>query len=142
MSTGQSIFMTGCASGIGKHVCGRLLKRGDTVFATDVNHTALEAAAKQDCWPAERVHLRPLDVRDHAAVSAAFTEAVSTMGQVDVCMNIAGILKANWVQNVPPEEIHGQLDINVKGVMNGTTIAAKYMIDRKQGHIVNSRKRK
>jgi len=68
----QTFFLTGCASGIGRHLCNVLQQRGDRVFATDINLGALEAAAREQGWPADRVKLHALDVADYAAWQAAY----------------------------------------------------------------------
>ena len=137
MDTSQSFFLTGCASGIGRYLCDQLVTRGYFVYATDVNFTALEEAATKGNWSKTRTRLAQLDVRDHEAWNRTFADAINAFEKIDVCMNIAGILKANWVHEVPIDEINAQVDINVKGVIFGTTVAAAHMVERKQGHIMN-----
>lgn len=137
METTRSFFMTGCAGGIGKHLCSLLAAQGQQVYATDVNIEALEAAAKEGKWPSDRVILDRHDVRSYEEWESVFAKAVKTFDKIDVCMNIAGILKANWVQETPISEVHSQIDVNVKGVMFGTIVASKHMVERRQGHIMN-----
>lgn len=137
MQEKRSFFLTGCASGIGKHVCTLLAREGHEIYATDVNMPALEAAAVEQNWPSEQVRLDKLDVRSYDETAAVFDKAVQAFGKIDVCMNIAGILKPNWVHETPLSEIDTQVDINVKGVMYGTIIASKHMVQRKSGHIIN-----
>ena len=43
--TSRRFLLTGCASGMGRHLTGVLLKLGHRVAATDVNETGLRAAA-------------------------------------------------------------------------------------------------
>ncbi len=133
----ERFFLTGCASGMAKHLTNVLQQRGDYVFATDVNLAALEAAAQELGWPADRVMLRQLDVTDCEAWEQVFAEAVAAFGHIDVTMNIAGLLLSSWVHESPLKEINGQIDVNVKGVIFGTRISARHMLQRGKGHIIN-----
>ncbi|HNR30261.1 MAG TPA: SDR family NAD(P)-dependent oxidoreductase [Candidatus Hydrogenedentes bacterium] len=137
MGETRHFFLTGCASGIAKHLTGVLLGQGHSVFATDVNLEALENAAREGAWPVERVRLRALDVRDADAWENVFAEAVREFGHIDICMNIAGLLLAAWATDQPINEVHSQIDVNVKGVIFGTRVAARHMVLRGKGHIIN-----
>lgn len=133
----KNFFLTGCASGMGKHLTGVLLGQGHRVFATDVRLPALEAAAQESGWDRDRVRLSAHDVRDAASWEAVFGAAVEAFGHIDVSMNIAGLLLAAWADEQPIEEVHSQIDVNVKGVIFGTRIAARHMVPRGKGQIIN-----
>lgn len=138
MTTPTRFFLTGCASGIGRHLTDVLAAQGHTVFATDLDEPAMRAHAEQSgLWPADRVHIRQLDVRDHLAWSTAFAEAVRTMGAVDVLINVAGFLLPGFVADVDADIVHRHFDVNTKGVVFGTQTAARHMLGRGGGHIVN-----
>jgi len=137
MGRDRRFFVTGAASGIGKYLTEQLIAQGHCVFATDVNDAALSALADAGNWPPERVRTAPLDVRDADAWEQTFGAAVSAFGGIDVCMNVAGILKSSWVHESSIDEVHTQVDINVKGTMFGTVTAARHMVANKQGHIIN-----
>ncbi|HLL52650.1 MAG TPA: SDR family oxidoreductase [Myxococcaceae bacterium] len=137
MAHEQSFVVTGSASGIGKYITRGLVKAGHRVLATDINLEGLRTVAQAGGWASERVRLRALDVRDVDAWNATFEEAVSAFGGVDVLMNIAGYMRTGHAVEMPPEEIHRHFDINVKGVIFGTQTAARHMIARRHGHIVN-----
>lgn len=141
MSSTQSFFLTGAASGIGRHLADRLAAQGHRIFATDINFDALAAHALAAGWPEDRVRLRRLDVRDAADWEQAMQEAVAAFGRVDVAMNIAGYMLAGWAHEATPESVDRHLDINVKGVIFGTQAAARQMLrqndGRGSGHIIN-----
>jgi len=130
-------FITGCGSGIGQHVAGLLIARGDRVYATDVNFEALEKHAKEQNWPEDRVKLDTLDVRFANAWEEVFARAVAVFGRIDVCMNIAGVMLSGWVYEQPVNEVDLQIDVNTKGVIWGTQTAARHMKAMGGGHIVN-----
>jgi 3-oxoacyl-[acyl-carrier protein] reductase len=133
----STMLLTGSASGIGRHLTGALAARGHQVLATDVNDEALAREAKARGWDASRVHLARLDVRSHTDWEKALDAAESAFGPVDVVMNVAGVLQPAYVQDIAIETLALQLDVNVKGVVLGTRAAAKRMIPRREGHIVN-----
>lgn len=133
----QNFFLTGCASGMGRHLADVLQRRGDCVFATDRDGTALAEAARSLGWPDDRVRTRALDVTSPDDYEAAFAEAVEAFGHIDVLMNIAGLLLCAWVGETPLREVDAQIDVNVKGVIHGTQIAARHMVPRGSGHIIN-----
>lgn len=133
----QRFFITGCASGIGRHAADVLLAAGHTVFATDVRLEPLRDFAAAREWPGERAHCRGLDVRDPAAWESVFDEATRVMGGVDVLLNVAGYLKPGYCLEADPVEVDRHFDINTKGVVHGTRVAARHMVARGRGHIIN-----
>jgi 3-oxoacyl-[acyl-carrier protein] reductase len=133
----QRFFITGCASGIGRHAADVLLAAGHTVFATDIRLEPLRDFAAARGWPPGRAHCRGLDVRDPAAWDAVFTEATRVMGAVDVLLNVAGYLRPAYALDCDPADVDRHFDINTKGVVHGTRTAARHMVARGRGHIIN-----
>jgi 3-oxoacyl-[acyl-carrier protein] reductase len=129
----RSFLITGSASGIGRHLTGVLARAGHTILATDVAEEALAAAARADGWDAARVATMRLDVRRPEAWEAALDRA----GDVDVLLGVAGVIKPGYVHEVAPRDVDLHIDVNVKGVIFGTTAAARRMVARGRGHIVN-----
>lgn len=128
-------LLTGCASGIGRHLTRALSSLGHQVMATDVNEPGLAEAAKTDGWT-ERASRRALDVRDPVQWQAALDATVKTFGRLDVLMNIAGYLKPGWSWDLDATQIDRHLDINVKGVMHGTQVVGKHFVAQKRGHVI------
>lgn len=130
-------LVTGCASGIGRHLTRALAQLGHSVLATDVDEAGLRAAATADGWPEGRVVLRRLDVRDQGQWQAALDAAVAAFGHVDVLLNVAGYLLPGWCEALDAAQIDRHLDVNVKGVVNGVTVVSRHLVARGRGHIVN-----
>lgn len=130
-------LLTGCASGIGRHLTRALSNLGHRVLATDVNEAGLAEAAQQDGWKPESVKRQVLDVRDRAQWEAALASCLAHFGRLDVLLNIAGYLKPGWTWEIDQAQIDRHLDINVKGVMHGVHVVGKHMVERKHGHIIN-----
>jgi NAD(P)-dependent dehydrogenase (short-subunit alcohol dehydrogenase family) len=130
-------LITGAASGIGRHLTGLLARHGFRLLATDANEQGLEQAAREEGWPADRVVPHPLDVRRPNAWEAALDTLEQHHGPVDLLLNVAGVLKPAWVADIADADVDLMIDVNVKGVIYGTRAAARRMVPRGQGHIVN-----
>jgi 3-oxoacyl-[acyl-carrier protein] reductase len=133
----ERFFLTGCASGIGRHLADRLIAQGLQVMATDINTEALQAAAENGGWPAARVRLRRLDVRDPKDWEEAIAEGAAAFGELDVVLNIAGYMQSEWVHQSTVQTIDRHVDINLKGVIHGTVTASRQMLKQGHGHIIN-----
>jgi 3-oxoacyl-[acyl-carrier protein] reductase len=129
--------LTGAASGIGRHLTGALARAGFRLVATDRDEAALAAAARADAWPADRVHLRPLDVREPDAFRDAISRAQAAFARFDLLFNVAGYLRPGYAHEAEAVEIDRHLDVNVKGVIHGTRAAAAVMVKQRRGHVVN-----
>jgi 3-oxoacyl-[acyl-carrier protein] reductase len=137
MSTHDRFFVTGGASGIGRVVADKLVARGHRVMVTDIDQEALERHANSEGWPAERARTARLDVTDAAMWQTVFAEAVDAFGAVDVLYNIAGFLQPGYAHAFDLQDVDRHFDINTKGVIIGTRIAAAHMVTRRHGHVVN-----
>jgi 3-oxoacyl-[acyl-carrier protein] reductase len=131
------MVLTGCASGIGRHLAGALSALGHRVLATDLDEAALGREAEARRWDRGRVTLARLDVRREEDWEAALDAATSAHGPVEVVMNIAGYLQPAYVADVALRDVDLHFDVNAKGVVLGTRAAARRMIPRRSGHIIN-----
>lgn len=114
----KSIFITGAASGIGLATAKRFAGAGWFVGLADINAEGLTAALA--AIGAENGSTHKLDVRDRACWKrelAAF--AALTGGRLDVLMNNAGVARGGFLEQQSDEDVDLQIDINLKGVING-----------------------
>lgn len=114
----KSIFITGGASGIGLATAKRFASAGWFVGLADINAEGLTAALAE--IGADNGSTHRLDVRDRAGWKrelAAF--AALTGGRLDVLMNNAGIARGGFLEQQSEEDVDMQIDINLKGVVNG-----------------------
>lgn len=137
MGDDRVYLCTGCASGIGRKVADRLVARGARLLATDIDEQGLARAGEAGEWPADRVRRTRLDVRRSADWEAAVGEVVDRWGRLDVLLNVAGYLLPGWVEEVDEGAVDRHFDINVKGLVHGTRVAARQMVAQGSGHIVN-----
>ncbi len=132
----KTYFVTGAASGIGRHLAGKLLDQGARVLATDLNSSGLDEL-RQCAGVGENLWTEIQDVCDAAQWQRLLADMVARWGRLDVLMNVAGVLRPGWVQEGSPQDVDFHLDINVKGVMHGTHAAARVMLGQGGGHIIN-----
>ncbi len=127
--------MTGGARGIGRGIAERLARRGDTVFIADIAGEAETAAG----FRAEGLDVHPLrlDVRDVGAIGEV-VERVDREVPLATMVNNAGI---GWIRplvDVSPDDFDALMAVNLRGVFFGIQAAAKVMIPRGAGCIVNT----
>lgn len=133
----QTFFLTGCASGMGRHLTTVLSREGHRVVATDVAEERLEQVATEEGWNPSQVRLFRLDVTNYEEWQSVFQKSAEEWNGIDVTINFAGLLLSSWVTETPLQEIHSQIDVNLKGTIFGTQISARHMIERGHGQIIN-----
>lgn len=133
----HSTIVTGAASGIGRHLVTVLSGRGHRVLATDVNEAALEASRRDLGWSPSSVATRKLDVTSELDWERALDDLEQRFGPAELALNVAGVLKPGYVLGVTAAEVDMHLSVNLKGTVLGTSAAARRMVARGRGHIVN-----
>jgi NAD(P)-dependent dehydrogenase (short-subunit alcohol dehydrogenase family) len=131
------VVMTGGASGLGKAICEELGRRGAVVVVTDVQEEGARAVAAGIAAAGGRASGAALDVRDPAAFERLLDETIAAQGRIDYLFNNAGIAAAGEAQSIPLEIWHRVIDINLWGVIHGTTMGYFRMVRQGSGHIVN-----
>ena len=118
----RAIFITGAASGIGLATARRFAAGGWFVGLADIDMKGL-AAALESIGPANGVVCN-LDVRHRSGWKRELEVfARVTGGRLDVLMNNAGIAKGGYLEAQTPDEVDLQVDVNLKGVLNGCQAA-------------------
>jgi len=133
----RNILITGCASGIGQHLATRLGENGHWVMATDVDDFGLDEATDRMEWDLTGIETGLLDVTRIDHWRRIVEEIVDERGRLDLLINAAGYLHPGYCWETAPEEIERQIDVNLKGAMYGTRVAAEQMVDQERGHIVH-----
>jgi len=136
----QRHVITGAASGFGFELARTLLARGDAVMACDIQLAPMERLRGLAASPAN-LELRQLDVRDPAQWSQAMAAAARLWPRIDTVMNIAGVLRPDFVSEIKAADVDLTIDVNTKGVIHGTQAAFEIMRrqadENGRGHIIN-----
>lgn len=133
--TGKHVLVTGGASGIGQATAARFLDEGCAVCVIDRSADARTRAAKELPGLAAVIDA---DVAVIGQVRKAFQEAIDSMGSVDVLINNAGISIRHDFLDITSEEWDAVLGVNLTGVFNMAQTAARHMVDKGSGVILNT----
>lgn len=130
-------MVTGAASGIGRAISEELGRRGARVVVTDLDEAGARATADAIVAAGGRASAAALDVRDAAAFEHLLDETLASQGRLDYLFNNAGLAAAGEAQNLTLDHWRKVLDVNLDGVVHGTTAAYARMVRQGSGHIVN-----
>jgi len=133
--SGKNVLVTGGASGIGQATAARFLEEDCSVCVIDRSAEARARVAKE--LPGLAAIL-DADVSNLDNVQAAFNEAVDRMGSVDVLINNAGISIRHDFLDITPKEWDEVLNVNLKGVFFMAQTAARHMVGKGSGVIINT----
>ena len=133
--TGKRAFVTGASSeGFGAHFARLLAKNGAEVVVAARRLDPLESLAEDIRANGGRALAVALDVADRASIEGALDAA----GPLDIVVNNAGVEKSGSVLALDESDYDYVLDINLKGVWQVVTLAARCMRERGHGgSIVN-----
>ena len=132
------VIVTGASRGIGEGIAIKLAEQGA--------HIAFTYLSSDEKAQALVTRLESLGVKAKAYKSNAgiysdcenmVNDVVKEFGQVDVCVNNAGISKDNLLLRMTPEQWDDVMQTNLKSVFNMTKQVIKPMMKARKGSIVN-----
>jgi 3-oxoacyl-[acyl-carrier protein] reductase len=135
---GRVIAVTGGSRGIGRAIVQRLAVEGAHIvftYATAADPAARTLEAIKAAGGSAEVH--PLEVADFDATQAFFKGIAARHGRIDGLVNNAGLTKDNLLLRMKEEQWDRVLDVNLKGVFHCTRAAARSMVKKRHGRIVN-----
>jgi NAD(P)-dependent dehydrogenase (short-subunit alcohol dehydrogenase family) len=134
---GKVAVVTGAGRGMGRAVARRFGREGAKVVVAELNPDhGQEVAAEIKAGGGLAVAVGA-DVSRLADVEGIFHAAVKEFGTVDILVNNAGIGVARPILEYTEADWDRQMGVNVKGVFFCSQAAARLMIPRRQGKIVN-----
>ncbi|MBG7370314.1 SDR family oxidoreductase [Pseudomonas aeruginosa] len=131
-------IVTGGGSGIGKEVARRLVEAGARVVIGGRDAAKLERAARDIDPVGDSVRTLAGDIADPATAQALVDLASAPFGGVDILVNNAGIFRPKPFLEVTPEEYDDFLDTILKGKYFMAQAAARAMLRRGAGAIVQT----
>ncbi|MDQ1353605.1 MAG: 3-oxoacyl-[acyl-carrier-protein] reductase [Acidobacteriota bacterium] len=134
----KNAIVTGAARGIGKSIAQKLAKNGLNVVVSDV---LLDEAVSVAEGLAKNFGVKSFavktDVSNAEDVANLIKTTVIQWGSVDFLINNAGVTRDNLTVRMSEQEWDMVLDINLKGTFLCSQAAAKEMMKKRFGRIVN-----
>ena len=130
--------VTGGASGIGRGIALALAARGANIALADLHEARLAATLRElEAIGVEAIGLR-CDVTSDADVERFRDQTLSRFGRVDVLCNNAGVSVLGPSERVEMKDWQWVLDVNVLGLVRGVRAFVPAMVERGEGHVVNT----
>src|SRR5258708_9998949 len=135
---GQTAIVTGAGRGMGRAVAFGLAAEGAGVVVAEVDQAAAdEVVGEIRKSTGARALAVTVDISSVADVGVLFEKAVAEFGGVDILINNAGIGIAKPLVDYSEADWDRQLGVNLKGMFFATQEAARIMIPKRDGKIVN-----
>lgn len=136
---GRTAVVTGAASGIGLAIVVAFVAEGMRVVMSDIDGDALRAQAARLSGQGADVHAVRADVTDPDQVDAAGRVALERFGALHVAVNNAGVVSLGASWEIPLEEWHRVIDVDLWGTIHGIRSFVPLILDSgEEGHVVNT----
>jgi SDR family mycofactocin-dependent oxidoreductase len=142
---GRVVFITGAARGQGRSHAVTFAEEGADIVGVDIcedldvvpykmgTYEDLEETARLVEKTGRNMYFEKADVRDKAALQAAFDAGVKQFGHIDTVIANAGVILTNPDERDASEALRLGIDIMLIGVWNTFQVAIPHLRERGQG---------
>ncbi len=134
---GKIMVITGGTNGIGRGLVDYFLEQGAVVAAIGSNEESAEKLRKELKEKRQNAFVYALDLRDVPAIEPLFHTIIEELGQIDILINCAGMGHPIPAIEVTQNDWDTMMDLNLRGAFFCSQAAAKHMLPRKYGRIIN-----
>jgi NAD(P)-dependent dehydrogenase (short-subunit alcohol dehydrogenase family) len=135
--TGQTALVTAAARGLGRSIAIALAAAGaDVALGLRDKNTAKDLVAEIEALGRHAFPLQ-MDVTKLDQITSAIDATAQRFGKLDILVNNAGNGFTNLAIDVPEEEFDATLNINLKATFFAAQAAAKIMMRKNSGRIIN-----
>lgn len=131
------VLITGSGSGIGKATALLFAREGAAVVVNDLIEEKGQETVREIRESGGQAVFVQADVTDSASVKAMTEMVISQFGRVDVLFNNAGVSGVGAIHEVDEDAWDRVIRINIRGVFLPSRHILPYMMERKQGTIIN-----
>ena len=134
---GRTALITGSARGLGFAITEGLAAAGARVIVNGTTEAGTSKAAAALCEKGYSASAAPFDVTDESAITATFARFDAEGTEIDILVNNAGIQLRKPMVELTTPEWQKVLDVNLTSAFVVGREAAKRMIPRGRGKIIN-----
>jgi 3-oxoacyl-[acyl-carrier protein] reductase len=134
---GQVALVTGGGSGIGLATAKQLAQRGAATVIADIDAGRVHAAAEQLAGMGMEAFAVTADVASEDSVEGMVQAALGWRGRIDILVHSAGVGIERPFLETSLEEWNRVIDIDLTGTFLCCRSAARHMVERRYGRIVN-----
>jgi NAD(P)-dependent dehydrogenase (short-subunit alcohol dehydrogenase family) len=133
---GRTAIVTGSSSGNGRAIAIAFAREGARVICADLTETPREGGTPTHALIGPGARFLRTDVTQLSDLQAMVAEAEG-WGGLSVLVNNAGILRKEPILDATEATFHRMIDVNVKAVFFACQAAARVMVPRGRGVILN-----
>lgn len=126
------VLITGATGAIGQGITMKMIERGAKVFISDLKEENVKATGKTLACKGMAA-----DVTVEAQVQQVVDKCVETYGEIDILINVAGIIGTSKVEDISEEVWDQMFAVNCKGTFFFTKYVVPMMKKKKAGKIIN-----
>lgn len=135
---GKTFVVTGGGNGMGRELVIRLLDKGATVAAVDMNEKALHETVTLAAATAGKLSTHPVNITDRTAVFECLQQIIEIYGHIDGIINNAGIIQPFVkIQDLEMDAIEKVMNVNFYGSLHLIQAVLPHLQQRPEAHIVN-----
>jgi NAD(P)-dependent dehydrogenase (short-subunit alcohol dehydrogenase family) len=135
--SGKVALVTGAAAGFGEVICAGFAEFGCDVAAADLDYNGAKRSADRIAELGRRSVAIPVDVGNPDQIHAMVKTTVEALGTIDILVNCAGVPQHDAAESTPLETWDKVIDINLRGTFLCCQAAARVMLEKKSGVIIN-----
>ncbi|MEL6690863.1 MAG: SDR family oxidoreductase [Pseudomonadota bacterium] len=135
--TGKRALITGSSQGIGLALAHGMAEAGAEIVLNGRDPGKLRAAKEGLKARGATAEMLSFDVTRHAQAREAIDGFEETQGAIDILINNAGIQHRAPLEEFPAEKFEALLQTNIASVFHVGQAAARHMIGRGAGKIIN-----
>ena len=129
--TGKKAIVTGASRGLGYAMAQALVEAGANLAIIASSDRVFEAAQTLGAHPVQA------DIGDMKQLDAAFSDALTALGGIDILVNCAGITRRHRCEEFPMDDWQRIIDVNLTATFRMCQLAGRHMLSQGSGKIIH-----
>ncbi|MEA4970175.1 MAG: SDR family oxidoreductase [Candidatus Pelethousia sp.] len=131
------IVITGGTGGIGRGLVDYFIEQSANVVAIGSREHAIQELRDELAQHGKRAYVYAADLRNVPSIQPLFDKIVNDLGRIDILVNCAGMGHPIPALEVTQEDWDTMMNLNLRGAFFCAQAAAKHMLPRQYGRIIN-----